>query len=310
MFAPRRLAALAASLALLALAAVCAGTGRADPGPRVSIVSDSILTSVTWGNEPAQAALFGGLDVQIDAGVCRRLNGQSCDFNGGHVPTTLQVLSGWGNLGSVVVIVDGYNDVPTSFAADVEIALDTLRSRGVGHVLWVNLHAVRQEYVEKNTVLANAARSHPELRVLDWNTYSSAHREWYQDDLVHLVPAGGVAIAAWLHQAIVDALAPSPAPAAATPARALAAGAQRVVARAGMRIDRRLRVVGGVAPFRWRMKGRGLRRMHLHLLAGGELRGRPTHPGRYRVPLEVVDATGATVRVVVRVTVRLPRHHR
>jgi hypothetical protein len=308
MFAPRRLAALAASLALLVLAAVCAGSGSADAGPRVSIVSDSILTSVTWGNETAQAALYQGLDVQIDAAVCRRLNGVSCDYNGGHPPTTLEVINGWSGLGTVVVIVDGYNDIPSAFAGDVELTLDTLRNRGVQRVLWLNLHAVRQEYIDKNAVLAAAARAHPELRVLDWNGYSSSHREWYQDDLVHLVPAGGVAIATWLHQAILDALVPAATP---TPTRALAAAAaQKVVTRAGRKIDRRLRAVGGVAPLRWRMTGRSLKRMHLHLLAGGELRGRPTRPGTYRVPLEVVDATGATARVVVRVTVRRRLHHR
>jgi hypothetical protein len=204
----RRLAA-PAIVAVLALAALVPSSGAADPPPRVSIVSDSILTAVTWGNDAAQAALSQGLDVSIDAGVCRRLNGQSCEFNGGHVPTTLQVLAGIGDLGSVVVIVDGYNDIPTSFAGDVELTLDTLRDRGVQHVLWVNLHEIKQEYVEKNAVLAAAARRHPELRVLDWNAFSSAHPDWYQTDSIHLVPAGGLAIATWLHQAIVAALVPS-----------------------------------------------------------------------------------------------------
>jgi hypothetical protein len=78
------------SLALTALPA------SADPvQPRVSVISDSILTSVIWSNDPAQSALSNGLDLQIDAGVCRRLNGVSCEFNGGHVPTTRSVISSW-----------------------------------------------------------------------------------------------------------------------------------------------------------------------------------------------------------------------
>ena len=80
---------LATVLASLILSAVPAS---ADPAlPRVSVISDSILTSVIWSNEPAQAALDQNLDLQIDAGVCRRLNGQSCEFNGTYVPTTLAV---------------------------------------------------------------------------------------------------------------------------------------------------------------------------------------------------------------------------
>ena len=112
----------------------------------------------------------------------------------------------------MVVIVDGYNDVPASFAADVELTLDTLRDDGVQHVLWVNLHEIRARVRAKNAVLAAAALHHPELRVLDWNAYSANHPEWYQTDYIHLVPAGGVAIAAWIHQAILDALAPPAAP--------------------------------------------------------------------------------------------------
>lgn len=302
MLSPRRLAAPAATVAVVALAALFPTAGSADAPPHVSIVSDSILTAVTWGNEAAQSALTQGLDVAIDAGVCRRLNGQSCEFAGGYVPTTLQVLAGWDDLGPVVVIVDGYNDLPASFPGDVELTLDTLRNRGVPRVLWVNLHAIRQEYVDKNAVLAAAARRHPELTVLDWNAYSSPHPDWYQTDGIHLVPAGGVAIAAFLHEAIESALAPAPPPA---PVRALAAaGTPVLVVRAGRRVRRQLHAVGGIGPLRWLARGRALRRVRLHLLARGELEGRPTRPGRYRVPLTVVDSTGAVARVTVRVTVR------
>src|SRR4051794_41667368 len=75
---PRRFTALAALLACTALPA-----GAAGAAPHVTIVSDSVLTAVTWGNVAAQTALDQNLDVQVDAGVCRRLNVQSCEFNGG-----------------------------------------------------------------------------------------------------------------------------------------------------------------------------------------------------------------------------------
>jgi hypothetical protein len=297
----RRFAIVAALLACTALPA-----GAAGAGPRVTIVSDSVLTAVTWANATAQAALEQDLDVQIDAGVCRRLNVQSCEFNGGYVPTALDVINGWRtSLGPVVVIVDGYNDLPASFAADVELTLDTLRDDGVQHILWVNLHAVRPEYVQKNAVLAAAALHHPELRVLDWNTYSSAHPEWYQTDYIHLVPAGGVAIAAYIHQAILDALAP-PQPQASQP-KLVVKGKRTIVGRVGKRIDRTLKAAGGVGQLRWLASGRALRQAKLHLLARGVLRGRPSRPGTHWLNLEVVDSRGATARVTIRFTVR-PRH--
>jgi hypothetical protein len=295
-------------VALLACTVLPAGAAGA-AAPHVTIVSDSVLTAVAWGNAPAQATLDQDLDVQLDAGVCRRLNVQSCEFNGGYVPTTLDVLYGWRtSLGPIVVIVDGYNDIPASFVADVELTLDTLRNDGVQHVLWLNLHAVRPEYAQKNAVLAAAALHHPELRVLDWNAYSSGHPEWYQTDYIHLVPAGGVAIAGFIHQAILDALAPP----AATPQpklRPLVVKVKRAfVGRVGARFDRRLSASGGAGTLRWLATGRGLRQAKLHLLPGGVLRGRPTRVGTHWLTLEVVDSKGATAHVTIRFTVR-PRRH-
>ena len=267
----------------------------------MTVISDSVLTAVTWSNSTAMAALSDGLDMEIDAGVCRRLNGESCQFNGSEVPTTLAVINGWAyQLGSVVVIVDGYNDLPDHFAGDVELTLDSLRNLGVQHVLWVNLHAVRPEYVAKNAILEAAARQHPELNVLDWNSYSAGHPEWYQNDFIHLVPAGGVAIATWIHQAIIAALSPPPAPTEP----ALVVPAQNIVARVGVRFDRRLRAGGGTAPLHWATRFASLHRAGLHLLAGGVLTGKPRHPGTFVLPLQVTDAHGSTAAVTVKFTVK------
>jgi hypothetical protein len=305
----RRFTALAALLACTALPA-----GAAGAGPHVTIVSDSVLTAVTWGNAAAQAALGQNLDVQVDAGVCRKLNAQSCEFNGTYVSTALDVINGWRTtLGPVVVIVDGYNDDAASFASDVELTLDTLRNDGVQHVLWVNLHEVRTEYAQKNAVLAAAALQHPELRVLDWNAYSSPHPEWYQTDYIHLVPAGGVAIAGFIHQAILDALDPPAAPTQAKqsqpkPSGLVVKGTRTLVGRVGTTFGTKLKATGGVGRLRWLTTGRTLRKAKLHLLARGVLRGRPSRPGTHWLSLEVVDSKGATAHVTIRFTVR-PRHH-
>lgn len=282
-----------------------AAAGADSSSPHVSVISDSILTSVTWAKDGvALAALSDGLDLQIDAGVGRRLNGQSAEFNGSYVPTTLDVINGWINqLGSIVVIVDGYNDLPDSFAGDVELTLDTLRDHGVQHVLWVNLHEVQPAFATRNAVLAAAARHHPELRILDWNSYSAGHPEWYQNDFIHLMPAGGVAIATWLHQAIVDTLSPPPPP---DPALNVP-GRQPVSGQVGVRVDRRLQASGGTAPLRWHTTGRALRHVRLHLLASGELTGTPTRRGRFSLPVEVTDARGSVAHLTVVLTVGATR---
>jgi len=277
----RRLTAVAVAVMAAALGSILLSPGVAratPPAPRVSVISDSVLTAVVWGNEPAQAALTAGLDMQIDAGVCRRLNGESCEFDGTRVPTALSVINSWSSqLGSIVVIVDGYNDLPGNFAGDVELALDTLRAYGVQHVLWVDLHEVKPEYAAKNAVLGAAAKHHQELRVLDWNSFSSAHPDWYQTDSIHLVPTGGVAIATWIRQEIADTLSAPPAQ-SAQPATLAVPTRQSMRGRVGVRFDRQLRAGSGVAPLRWRATSASLRRTGLHLSAGGELTGTPRLP--------------------------------
>jgi hypothetical protein len=298
--------AVAVMAAALASTGFTPGVARAStPAPRVSVISDSVLTAVTWSNEPAQAVLTAGVDLQIDAGVCRRLSGESCEFNGGHVPTALTVINGWRyQLGSVVVIVDGYNDLPSKFAGDVELTLDTLRNDGVQHVLWVNLHEVKAEYTAKNAVLRAAAKRHQEMRVLDWNRLSAGHPEWYQTDWIHLVPAGGLAIATWIHQAIAQALAPTPAGKAPVKRVMFARTRhEKLRARVGVRFDRRLRAGAGTAPLRWRTSGLGLRRARLHLSSGGEITGTPSHAGTFTIPFVVTNGRGATARIVVSLAV-------
>ena len=111
------------------------------------------------GRPSSLETLSAGLDLQIDAGVCRRLNGQSCEFNGA-MCQRVSVIQSWSTqLGSIVVIVDGYNDLRNNFASDVELTLDTLRDWGVQQVLWPNLHNVSPELAAKNAVLAAAHAS-------------------------------------------------------------------------------------------------------------------------------------------------------
>jgi len=298
MIAPRRLFLAAALTAALAFPGLLpSASGAASSPPRVSVISDSILTSVTWAKDGvALTDLSNGLDLEIDAGVGRRLNGQSAEFNGGYVTTTLQVINGWINqLGSIVVIVDGYNDLPSNFPGDVELTLDTLKAHGVRHVLWVNLHEVQPQFTAKNAVLAAVAKRHPELRILDWNSFSAGHPEWYQNDFIHLMPAGGVAIATWIHQAILDTLHPDPA--LVVPAH------ESIRGQVGVLVDRRLRASGGTAPLEWHTTGLSLRRARLHLLANGTLTGMPAHRGTFSLPVEVTDARGSAAHLTVVLTV-------
>ena len=52
------------------------GTSAASDPPQVTVIGDSVLTAVEWNNTPL-SLLEQGLDVQLDIGVCRTLEGSA-----------------------------------------------------------------------------------------------------------------------------------------------------------------------------------------------------------------------------------------
>ena len=65
--------------------------------------------------------------------------------------------------------------------------------------------AAKDLYTSHNSELASAAQRHKSLKVLDWDTYSTNHPEWFAADGVHLTLSGANALAAFIENAL-DAL--------------------------------------------------------------------------------------------------------
>lgn len=273
------------ALAALVLAAACAAAGTASAGspPPVTVIGDSVLTSVLWNDAP-RAVLSQGLDVQWAVAVCRTLTGVSCPFEGEEVPTVADLVHAMGKaLGPTVLVEAGYNDPPATFAQEVEAVVQGLLTAGVQRILWVNLHEALPVFVGMNRALADTARRHPQLTILDWNAYAAGHPSWFQNDGIHLFQPGANAIAAFLHANIFAALG----------SRLAVAAAPLPAARVGRRYATRLSASGGLAPYRWSVTSGPLPR-GLHLLADGELLGSPRRAVRVSLTLRVTDALGAS----------------
>jgi hypothetical protein len=285
---------LAVTLAVLCAAASpqMALSGRAASDPRVLLIGDSVATGMQW-HDDAIAILQRGLAVDWEVAVCRRLTGVSCTFQGVTPPNLVDLVSSLGTVPPIVVVEMGYNDFAATFAASVELSIQTLLQHGAKHILWLTLREVQHPYIPMNGVLAAAAALHPQLRLVDWNRYARSHPDWFQDDGEHLVDAGGVAMARLVHLA-VDAITR---PLKIVPGR-LAVG------QVGHTYSAQLAATGGVRPYRWQLVGRPP--LGLHLLTGGRLFGLPRKLQRVRVTLRVSDAEGQTAaqRVVLEVAAR------
>src|SRR5438067_9582700 len=242
----------------------------ADP-PHVTVLADSVLTAVEWNDAPL-ATLQRGLDVYLDVGVCRRISGVSCPYEGGRVPTLMDVINAMGvRLGPNVLVEVGYNDDLDSFAQNVDGAVQAMLHVGVQHILWVNFPATNQHWVDMDVALATVASHYGQMSIVDWNSASHEQSSWFQTDGIHLVYPGALALAGLLNQAMVQATGPPP------PLLPLAAPLPAALV--GRPYTTHLATGSGTAPFRWRSMSGPLPR-GLRLLADGTITGVPRRPAR------------------------------
>jgi hypothetical protein len=251
-------------------------------GPPVLIIGDSVGTGMSW-HDDAIAVMEKSLAVDWQVAVCRRLIGESCDPGDGEpIPQTLVDLVGaMPSVPPTVVVEMGYNDFESTFPAAVDDAMQALIAKGAKHVLWLTLGAsLEVPYGALNAILEAKTAEYPQLELVDWNKYSALHvAQWFQPDDVHLLDAGGVAMAHLIHSAVIALFTP------------LHPVEKSLVVRSGRPYDSTLRAAGGTPPYRWRV-ATGRPPHGLHLLPDGRLYGRPTGEGAFMV--SVTDSDGIT----------------
>lgn len=94
---------------------------------------------------------------------------------------------------AVLNLGNNYGGDEATFASQVEEALDTLA--GVRHVIWVNAAEFTADRAEVNEVLRDAATRHPELVIVDWNSWWAQRRSFTSGDRLHLTEEGARAYA-------------------------------------------------------------------------------------------------------------------
>jgi hypothetical protein len=265
----------------------------------VTVIGDSITTAVEY-DPAARPILAGGIDLDLQLAVCRRLVGDSCPYDGSKPPTLVALLPSL-RLGSTVVVAVGYNDFEDTFAESVETALQALEQAGAKHILWLTLRAERQSYLHMNDIIHAAAERHAEMTIVDWNLYSRSHPDWFQPDGLHLTDVGAIAMATLVHRSLdeLGLVAAPPVPALAIVTKMLP------TARVGRPYVARLIASGGKLPIAW-IRVAGTIPRGLHLRRDGRLIGTPRVAGRRTPTLRVTDARGRSVsrRFVVAVSPR------
>ena len=150
------------------------GSGRS-----LYVLGDSVLLGA---GDTVPAALPGWI-VTMDTVGSRRL------------PQGIEVLRAKrAQLGAVVVIQQGNNFIAAegSFAAQIDEAMRVLQ--GVPRVVWLTVAERWPSRVTINQAIRAAPSRWPNAVVADWAALIAAHPE-YAGDLLHLSPAGRIAIA-------------------------------------------------------------------------------------------------------------------
>jgi hypothetical protein len=182
----------------------CALSARADGDQRVTVISDSVMTSVIWHQENMDILDQGGYQVEYDTAIGRELAGQSKVFDGTSAPTLMDLVPGIA-IAPTVIVEMGYNDPAPTFSTEVEAALNLLLARGAQRIVWPTLaEKENPDYPAQNQVLYDELARYPQLSLADWVRYSAGHPDWFQNDFLHLMPAGGAGLAALLHGALAQ----------------------------------------------------------------------------------------------------------
>ena len=288
--------ALRAAIAILLVSlTAAAGTATGGNEQRVTLIGDSVSYAISL--DPGATAILGqGVDLQLQAKPCRRLEEVSCpEADGTTPPTALKLINSLGaSLGPTVIVAVGYNDPEDQYAKDVGDVLAALHHAGVKHILWPTLRAARHPYLTMNDAIRAAAASDPSVTVVDWNLYSRSHPEWFQPDGIHLYGDGAQAMAALMHRWLVkDGIAPAP----------LVVVTRRLPAvRTKSKFSVRLVAAGGAPPYRWSAPSLP---HGLVLAASGILKGTAgPRPTTLHLVVRVADTSGARVARPLVIAVR------
>jgi hypothetical protein len=191
----------ACGIALVAaLALLSAADGRSS-SQRVTLIGDSVAEVLAQNPGPEQM-LAQGFDLQLQTQACRKLVDPGC--YSGSPPSALDVVQSLGSqLGPIVVVDVGYNDIAPTYQAGLDEVMTALVGAGVQHVIWVTLDEAQQAWSEIDQVIRAAPTRWPQLTVADWAPVS-AGQPWF-NDLAHLNYAGAVGLASFLRPYLLAA---------------------------------------------------------------------------------------------------------
>jgi hypothetical protein len=195
-------------LALIALAGASGIHAGESPGPRVTMITDSVGGALYWLND-ARESLASGFDFDLETKTCRKLVEPGCGAVGDPAPeSALDTIHALGSQLAPIVVIDvGYNDRADTYAAGLDEIMQAAVAAGAQHVIWLTLEEREGVWAEINKQIWAATARWPQLTVADWAT-ASAGQNWFVDE-AHLDWVGGTALGAFVRPFLIAACGPA-----------------------------------------------------------------------------------------------------
>lgn len=134
---------------------------------QITAVGDSVLAA----SSTTLQEIFP--NMYIDAKVGRQVR---------EAIPVLQSLAQSGKLANTVLLSEGTNGPYSEQELDQIMAIVGKERK----LYWINVHVPTRRWQDQvNNDLKVAAKKYPNLKVIDWYTYSKNHPEWFYDDNVH-----------------------------------------------------------------------------------------------------------------------------
>ncbi|MGH2719430.1 MAG: hypothetical protein ACRDJU_12750, partial [Actinomycetota bacterium] len=159
-----------------------AGTQGAAVVVNVTAVGDSVMLGAVTDMEQAVP------NLNVDA-----IEGRQASDAFSYIDGLLNA----GTLGQEVILQVGTNG--TIDPGALNALLDRLAGR---KVILLSVHVPRPWQDPDNATIAAAAKAHPFVDLIDWNSAASAHPEWFWSDGIHLRAAGAQAYTALVAAAL------------------------------------------------------------------------------------------------------------
>jgi peptidoglycan/LPS O-acetylase OafA/YrhL len=192
-------------------------TNALRPLGKVLLIGDSALAPLRWFK--GATVSLQGFDWALDAESCRRLLLRSCRGREDRTPKSaapvIDELTKAGRKYNTIVVMGGYHSTESSIGKEFDGLVASARRHGADQLVVLNFRESlafpasgskgrESVYGRFNDIIDArlATGKYPEVKVLDWNGFSAASKDWFRSDGIHVNLGGSLGLGVFISESL------------------------------------------------------------------------------------------------------------